>query len=91
MLAMAAEALVNTRQWNYYQRSGDLYPEAKEAEGYVHEALALDPGNALAHHMYIHLAEASNPTECIPPFLPPHTRDTPPSVRGPAKSLWPYL
>jgi hypothetical protein len=68
MLALAAEAMVNTRQWNYYQPDGELYPEAKEAEQYVQEALALDPTNALAHHLHIHLSEGSNPTKCALPL-----------------------
>jgi hypothetical protein len=64
MLALAAEALINTRQWNYYQRDGQLYPEAKEAEDYILEALELDPENPLAHHLHIHVAEAGSPTGC---------------------------
>lgn len=62
MLALAAEALINTRQWNYYRKDGQLYPEGEEAEKYVLEALELEPNNPLALHLHIHVAEAGNPT-----------------------------
>eukprot|EP00884_Botryococcus_braunii_P021274 jgi/Botrbrau1/7830/Bobra.9_2s0011.1 len=60
MLALAAEALMNTHQWDYYNAKGQLRPEAVEAEGYISEALMLDPDNALALHLQIHLAEAGS-------------------------------
>ena len=47
------------------QANGTLTWEAKQAEALILEVLRLDPQNALALHLYIHLVEATNPLRSV--------------------------
>jgi Tfp pilus assembly protein PilF len=38
-----------------------MRPSAAKAEALIDEALAIDPTHPLAIHLYIHIAEASDP------------------------------
>ena len=61
-LALAAEAFMNLRQWDYYERAtGELRAEAARAEQLIQATLALAPRHALAHHLHIHIAEGGHP------------------------------
>ena len=61
-LALAAEATAEPVQWAAVDGgTGALVPAAAAALGLVRRALALDPGNPLALHLAIHLAEGLPP------------------------------
>ncbi len=53
--------MTNT-QWNYYDGSGQLRPDAEVAGRLIRRVLEADAGNALAHHLHIHLAETARQT-----------------------------
>ena len=57
--ALAAEAYMTVKQWNYYDESGQLWPEAERAERLIMETLQRDPKNPLAHHLHIHVSETA--------------------------------
>ncbi len=42
-----------------------LKETATAAEELINQALAIDPTNALALHLYIHIAEASSPQRSV--------------------------
>ncbi len=50
------------KQWNYYDESGQLRPEADRAERLIKETLLQDPKNPLAHHLHIHVSETAKQT-----------------------------
>jgi predicted DNA-binding protein with PD1-like motif len=60
--ALAAEGYMTTTQWNYYDESGQLRPDAEVAMRLIRRVLEADKGNALAHHLHIHLAETARQT-----------------------------
>lgn len=60
--ALAAEGYMTLRQWDYYDESGQLRPEAERAERLITEALQQDPKNPLAHHLHIHVSETARQT-----------------------------
>ncbi|KAI8463443.1 MAG: hypothetical protein J3K34DRAFT_526977 [Monoraphidium minutum] len=62
VFALAAEAFLNLRPWDYYTPLGNLRPEASRAEALLRRALALDSRHPLALHLHIHVAEAGAPT-----------------------------
>ncbi|BDA50251.1 hypothetical protein COCOBI_15-3800 [Coccomyxa sp. Obi] len=61
LIAMAAEAFMNLSPWDYYTADKTLKETASAAEELINQALAIDPTNALALHLHIHIAEASSP------------------------------
>ncbi|GBF99344.1 hypothetical protein Rsub_11756 [Raphidocelis subcapitata] len=62
LFALAAEAFMNLRPWDYYTGDGTLRPDAARAEALLRRALALDARHPLALHLHIHVAEAAAPT-----------------------------
>lgn len=50
---------MTVKQWNYYDESGQLWPEAERAERLIMETLQRDPKNPLAHHLHIHVSETA--------------------------------
>lgn len=59
-LTLYADAVMNTMPWNYWERDGKpkaTIPEARQALETVIKKFPKHPG---AHHLYIHLVEASN-------------------------------
>ena len=72
---LAHVVVVSTRAWGCrwdYHAAGaggvlELRAEAAEAERLLDAALRLDPANPLAHHLRIHLTEATRPLPCVPP------------------------
>ena len=50
---------MTVRQWDYYDGSGRLRPEAERAERLIMETLQQDPKNPLAHHLHIHVSETA--------------------------------
>ncbi len=57
--ALAAEGYMTVKQWNYYDKKGQLWPEAERAERMIMETLQQDPKNPLAHHLHIHVSETA--------------------------------
>lgn len=65
--AMAAEALMDLQPWDLWTRAGAPKGRVNEVLALLERALALDPRNPLACHLYIHATEASpRPELAIP-------------------------
>jgi tetratricopeptide (TPR) repeat protein len=67
--ALAAEALMNTQPWDYWEADG-VTPKARAGEivALLERALALDPEHPGAAHLYIHAVEASAKPERAEPY-----------------------
>jgi len=67
--ALAAEALMNTQPWDYWEADG-VTPKgrADEIVALLERALALDPEHPGAAHLYIHAVEASATPERAEPY-----------------------
>ena len=57
--ALAAESIINTSPWKYYNATHNLLPRMSEAKKLLQEALRLRPLHPLALHLMIHLTEQS--------------------------------
>ena len=60
---MFAEALMDLRPWNYWQRDGVPYPETLEIISTLESVLANNPRHPGATHLYIHATEATKNPE----------------------------
>ena len=70
-LAMAAEAALVGRQWDYREPDGETFlPHAARAWRLAQSALALDPDHPLALHLVVHLAETGSPGRSFSPGAP---------------------
>ncbi|MCG8443535.1 MAG: hypothetical protein MI723_17160, partial [Caulobacterales bacterium] len=60
ILALAAEAVMDTSPWNYWEEDATT-PRGRMGEALAHleTVLARNPGHAPAIHLYIHMTEAS--------------------------------
>lgn len=56
---LCADAIMNTMPWDYWQEDGTPKPETAEAKKILETVLAKFPEHPGAHHLYIHLVEAS--------------------------------
>ena len=56
---LCADAIMNTMPWDYWQKDGTAKPETAEAKKILETALTKFPEHPGAHHLYIHLVEAS--------------------------------
>jgi tetratricopeptide (TPR) repeat protein len=67
--ALAAEALMNTQPWDYWEADG-VTPKgrADEIVAHLERALDLDPKHPGAAHLYIHAVEASAEPERAEPY-----------------------
>ena len=61
VLALFAEALLDTTPWDYYAADGSAKPEVAEALTVLERALELAPRHPGALHFYIHAVEAKQP------------------------------
>ena len=67
--ALAAEALMNTQPWDYWQADGvTLKGRADEIVALLERALERDPAHPGAAHLYIHAVEASARPERAEPY-----------------------
>lgn len=67
VLALAAEAAMNVRPWNLWDRDGSPAPGTEAIVAMLERAIALDPDHPGAHHYYIHATEASrDPGRALP-------------------------
>jgi cytochrome c-type biogenesis protein CcmH/NrfG len=60
---MYAEALMDLRPWNYWQRDGHPYDQTGEIVGMLEKVLAKSPNHPGANHYYIHAMEATKDPE----------------------------
>jgi tetratricopeptide (TPR) repeat protein len=65
--ALFAEALMDLHPWNFWTQQGKAQPWTPEIVATLERALAIDPNNPLANHLYIHALEASpNAAKALP-------------------------
>lgn len=57
--ALYAESLMNLRPWDLWKDDGKPQPETPEILRALEAAMVVDPSHPLAHHLYIHVLEAS--------------------------------
>lgn len=56
---LTADAIMNTMPWDYWQKDGSPKPATAEAKKILESVLQNFPQHPGAHHLYIHLVEAS--------------------------------
>ena len=62
---LAADALMNLTPWDYWLEGEALRPNAARAEALLERAMELDPRNAGACHMFVHLVEERQPDRAV--------------------------
>lgn len=64
---LCADAIMNTMPWDYWNKDGSPKPATAEAKAILENQLKKFPKHPGAHHLYIHLVEASpNPEQALP-------------------------
>jgi len=56
---LAADAIMNSMPWDYWQKDGSPRPATAQAQNILEVTLKKFPNHPGAHHLYIHLVEAS--------------------------------
>ena len=56
---LCADAIMNTMPWDYWQKDGSPKPATAQAKNILEVVLKKFPDHPGAHHLYIHLVEAS--------------------------------
>jgi tetratricopeptide (TPR) repeat protein len=64
---LCADAIMNTMPWDYWNKDGSPKPSIAEAKGILESAMRKFPKHPGAHHLYIHLVEASPTPEIALP------------------------
>ncbi len=64
--ALAAEARMDLRPWNYWTSAGQPYPGTSELVAQLEGAIARNPNHPGACHFYIHAVEAVAPEKAVP-------------------------
>jgi tetratricopeptide (TPR) repeat protein len=59
VLTLYADAVMNTTPWDYYDKAGIPRPGIPEAVRALEQVIAADWNHPGAHHLYIHIVEAS--------------------------------
>ncbi len=62
---LAADALMNLTPWDYWVDGETLRPHTARAGALLERAMELDPQNAGACHMYVHLMEERQPDRAV--------------------------
>jgi hypothetical protein len=57
---------MNTMPWDYWLKDGSPKPETQQAKDILESAMRRFPQHPGAHHLYIHLVEASHPELALP-------------------------
>jgi tetratricopeptide (TPR) repeat protein len=60
---LCADAIMNTMPWDYWLKDGAPKPETAQAKNILETAINMFPNHPGAHHLYIHLVEASQTPE----------------------------
>ncbi len=63
---IAADALMNLRPWNYWERNGTPQPGTAEMVAKLERVMARSPDHPGACHLYIHAVEAATPEKAVP-------------------------
>jgi tetratricopeptide (TPR) repeat protein len=58
--ALCAEALMDLHPWDLWTNQGQAKPWTPEIVEIIERVLAIEPGHALANHLYVHALEASS-------------------------------
>lgn len=61
ILTLYADAAMNTRPWDYWDKNGNPHPHMAEAKEALEKAIAIHPDHPGAHHLYIHMVELPFP------------------------------
>jgi tetratricopeptide (TPR) repeat protein len=64
--SLAAEAMMDLRPWNYWERNGSPQPGTTELVGMLERVMARSPDHPGACHFYIHAVEAATPERAVP-------------------------
>ncbi|MEZ4654806.1 MAG: hypothetical protein R3E12_14775 [Candidatus Eisenbacteria bacterium] len=59
--ALCAESMMDLSPWDYWTKDLEPYPATKEFLALLDAAIAIDHGNPLANHLYIHAVEYGRP------------------------------
>jgi tetratricopeptide (TPR) repeat protein len=62
---IAADALMNLRPWNYWERNGTPQPGTAEMVARLERVMARSPDHPGACHLYIHAVEAAMPEKAV--------------------------
>ncbi|HEU5169259.1 MAG TPA: hypothetical protein VFU46_01905 [Gemmatimonadales bacterium] len=65
-LALAADAMMNLRPWNYWEKGGTPQPGTTEMVAMLERVIARSPSHPGACHLYIHAVEAADPEKAVP-------------------------
>ncbi|MGH7628921.1 MAG: hypothetical protein ACREOF_05950 [Gemmatimonadales bacterium] len=63
---LAADALMNLRPWNYWERDGKPQSGTAEMVDLLERVMARSPKHPGACHLYIHAVEAAEPEKAVP-------------------------
>jgi tetratricopeptide (TPR) repeat protein len=63
---LCADAIMNTMPWDYWLKDGSPKPETQQAKNILEATIRKFPQHPGAHHLYIHLVEASHPELALP-------------------------
>jgi len=64
---LCADAIMNTMPWDYWNKDGTAKPAAAEAMAMLENVIRKFPKHPGAHHLYIHITEASSTPEIALP------------------------
>lgn len=61
LATLYAESLMNAHAWNFFERKGGkIQPWTREILNRLEQIMETDPGNPLAHHLYLHATESGS-------------------------------
>ena len=63
---LAAEAMMDLRPWNYWERDGAPQPGTADMVARLERVMARSPDHPGACHLYIHAVEAATPEKAVP-------------------------
>lgn len=66
ILTLFADAAMNTRPWDYWDKNGNPHPNIPEAKEALEKAFTINPEHPGAHHLYIHMVELPFPELGVP-------------------------
>jgi hypothetical protein len=64
--SLAAEAMMDLRPWNYWERDGTPQPGTADLVARLEQVMARSPAHPGACHFYIHAVEAAAPEKAVP-------------------------
>jgi hypothetical protein len=64
-VTLAAEAQMDLRPWNYWEKNGKPYPGTSELVASLERVMRVNPNHPGACHFYIHAVEAAYPEKAV--------------------------